>query len=312
MHKYILLALVMCGMVCHHGAAQTVRFSTGVGEFDMVLNPTNDPNLQPLVDNLIAYVGLGRYHNVAINRAADGTAGDPSDDFVMQLGGFLAFPNAPELFAANPIAVRDLEAVTVDANGDGDVDFNTISNTRGTVSLALSAGNPNSGRSSFFVNLGNNQFLDGQGFVPFARIDNMDTVDRIMELQQVDVSADAGRPGDLTFIDVPLLDNGKIATITNVEVVESNDDFSFVGPIATALQIANRAITSEPSTLATMAALSSSAAIEPPLSSGMVDTITVSTDVYPVEAIGVSVVPEPSTAWLAVVGCLAWWRRRRS
>ena len=40
----VLLAILQAG-----AAAQIMRFETNVGSFDMTLNPTNDPNLQPLV-----------------------------------------------------------------------------------------------------------------------------------------------------------------------------------------------------------------------------------------------------------------------
>lgn len=116
-------------LLFHTGAvAQTLRFTTNVGSFDMALNPNNDANLQPLVDNLVAYVGLGRYHFSAINRAADGNPG-ASDDFVLQMGSFLGFPRVPELWATSFTSIEALNAVTTDANGDGQVDF-TASPTR--------------------------------------------------------------------------------------------------------------------------------------------------------------------------------------
>src|SRR5688500_9205497 len=172
-------------LILHTGAvAQTLRFQTNVGSFDMVLNPTNDPNLQPLVDNLVAYVGLGRYSFSSVHRAPAGGPGT-ADDFVLQLGQFLAFPPDPALWTQSVPPCDRLSPLIVDATGgpnnatDGQVDFPALSNTRGTVSLALS-GNPNSGTSRFFVNLGNNAFLDRAGFVPFARVNDLTKVDRIM------------------------------------------------------------------------------------------------------------------------------------
>jgi hypothetical protein len=64
------LAAIVASFAAAPASAQTLRFDTSVGSFDMELNPTNDSNLQPLVDNIVAYVGLGRYHYTAINRAA--------------------------------------------------------------------------------------------------------------------------------------------------------------------------------------------------------------------------------------------------
>ncbi|HEX6964051.1 MAG TPA: peptidylprolyl isomerase, partial [Lacipirellula sp.] len=222
-------------------AQTTMRFETNVGSFDMVLNPNNDPALQPIVDNIVAYIGLGRYHFSAVNRAADGSTPSADDDFVLQMGGFMGFPPVPDLWASLHKPIEKLsDGVVVDSDGDGQVDFNAISNTRGTVSMALQAGNPNSGTSSFFINLGDNNFLDDQGFVPFARIEDMATVDRIMRLTQTDLSQEVGQSGSLAYIDVPVTDDGLMVVVNDVDVVSAAPDFSFVGPIASALQLAQR------------------------------------------------------------------------
>lgn len=274
------------------GVAQTMRFTTNVGSFDMVLNPTNDANLQPLVDNIVAYIGLGKYHFSAVNRAADAGPG-AADDFVLQMGGFLGFPPLPDLWAGLNMPVEALTPVTVDSNGDGQVDFNALSNTRGTVSLALAAGNPNSGTSSFFVNLGDNNFLDGQGFVPFARIENMATIDQILQLMQTDLTQEIGQPGNLAFSDVPLADNGRLVVVTDVEVIQADEDFSFVGPIASALQLASR-------NSAGVAPLTSSLA-EESFSELLTADPLITADSAPPAA---SAVPEPSTVALGLLGVL--------
>lgn len=291
-------------LVLHSGAvAQTMRFTTNVGSFDMVLNPTNDANLQPLVDNIVAYIGLGRYHFSAVNRAAEGQAGT-SDDFVLQMGGFMGFQPLPELWPGLITSIETFnDGVVTDADGDGQVDFSALSNTRGTVSLALQSGEPNSGTSSFFVNLGDNNFLDSQGFVPFARIENMAAIDQIMQLMQTDLSQEMGQPGNLAFSDVPLTDAGRLVVVKDVEVIDAAEDFSFVGPIATALQLANRTAAS---------AVSSSGAGDEELLSALLPS-----DVPPLEsaAPAASAVPEPSTVGLGLAGMLATFlagRRRRS
>ena len=197
MSRLFLVAFVLIGTSGTMAMAQTVRFETNVGSFDMVLNPDDDPNLQPLVDNLIAYVGLGRYHFTAINRAVDDNDDNPANDFVLQMGGFLGFQPTPELWPQLATPVDRLPEAIVDEDGDGQVDFNAITNSRGTVSLALAGDDVNSGTSSFFINLGDNDFLDDQGFVPFAEILNMNTIDKIMELDQVDLSADFNDPWEL-------------------------------------------------------------------------------------------------------------------
>ena len=209
--------------------AQTIRFQTSVGSFDMLLNPTNNANLRPLVDNMVANVAAGIYHNSVVNRAVD--------DFVLQIGSFktdsLALSEVP---ATGWESTPSLNPVIVDADGDGQVDFNTsgLTNTRGTVSLALSAAGPNSGSASFFVNLTSNTFLDSQGFVPFATVSDMTVVDRIMGLQKTDLSASVGQPGSLAYTDVPLASDGGLVVIESAAIVSSSN-ISFVGPLQKAL-----------------------------------------------------------------------------
>lgn len=288
------LATVLALLTTSGAFAQTMRFTTNVGSFDMELNPNNDANLQPLVDNIVAYIGLGKYHFSAVNRAADGNAGT-SDDFVLQMGGFMGFPATPDLWAAlhNPIEKLN-DGVVVDSDGDGQVDFSSISNTRGTVSLALQSGQPNSGTSSFFVNLGDNAFLDSQGFVPFARISNMSTIDKIMQLSQRDLSGQIGQDGNLTYTDVPLTEDNRIVVVKSVKVIDAAPDFSFVGPIADHLQLAAR------NEAAAAAAAQAALLAEPVLA----------------EAVNpaVAAVPEPSTLALGALGILSAFlsARRRS
>jgi cyclophilin family peptidyl-prolyl cis-trans isomerase len=306
------LALVFAGPA----SAQVVRFTTNVGSFDMTLNPTNDPNLQPLVDNLVAYVGLGRYHFSAINRAADGQPGT-QDDFVLQMGGFMGFPIVPDLWAELHTSVEALQPVVVDATGapdggsDGVVDFTALSNTRGRVSLALQAGNPNSGTSSFFINLGDNAGLDSQGFVPFAEIDDMATIDRIMNLTQTDLSQEVGQPGSLAYIDVPLTDSGSIVVVKKVEVIEADVNFSFVGPIAAALKAEEEAAASQAAALAAASSLNAEAAV----GDATAGDVLLEQPVIPGDAVEAVAVPEPSTFALGaagLVGALFAARRRRS
>ncbi len=203
-------------MLVSSAMAQTVRFDTNVGTFDMLLNPTENLNLQGHVDNLLAYVESGRYDGMLINRAVDG--------FALQMGGFISPHFTPQANQADYITIPRFDPVIVDTTGDNDIDFDTpgLSNTRGTVTLALSptAAGPdmNSGTSSFFVNLVDNSgSLDpgatndnGQvtgGFVPFAEILNMETIDLILNLNNVNLFG-INPAVDPTFTNVPLLDGG--------------------------------------------------------------------------------------------------------
>jgi cyclophilin family peptidyl-prolyl cis-trans isomerase len=292
------LATVLALLTTTGAFAQTMRFNTSVGSFDMELNPNNDANLQPLVDNIVAYIGLGKYHFSAVNRAADGNPGT-ADDFVLQMGGFMGFPTDPNFWGTMNMPIEKLnDGVVVDANGDGQVDYSTISNTRGTVSLALQSGQPNSGTSSFFINLGDNAFLDSQGFVPFARISNMTTIDRIMQLNQRDIASEIGQSGNLALSDVPITDDGRIVVVKSVQLVDAAEDFSFVGPIMNHLKLvaANEAAAAAAAQAALLAP-----AVDP---LGAVSA-----------APAVSAVPEPSTVALGALGLLGAYlssRRRIS
>lgn len=178
--------LILCFALSPVAWSQTVRFDTNVGNIDLTLNPTGNANLVGHVDNILRYIESGRYEGVVINRAdIGGNPDDPSTDFVLQMGGFLMGDPIYSSFDQF-LPVNSFDPVIVDGDGDGQVDFDTtdLSNTRGTVSLALSA-NPNTGTSSFFVNVGDNEFLDNSGFVAFAQVLDMSTVDHIMRLDQI-------------------------------------------------------------------------------------------------------------------------------
>lgn len=204
-------------------SAQTVRFLTSVGDFYMELNPENNPDLQGHVDNILAYIGSGRYHDTVLNRAPDG--------FVLQMGGFDLGNYRPSTLPVGGFdSIEKYDDVIVDADGDGQVDFDTLSNTEGTVALALQSGQPNSGTSSFFVSLTDNSFLDSQGFVPFAQITDMSDLAPITGANKVDLSNQVGQPGSLAYTDVPLTPDGEFIILESIMVV-SNPFLDFAGPI---------------------------------------------------------------------------------
>ncbi len=212
-------------------AAQTVRFDTNVGNFDVVLNPNDIPELQGHVDNFLGYVNGGHYDNLLINRT-------PANDFVMQLGRFsiesIFRPSDQSGFIDNRVEFTELfDPVIVDADGDETIDFDLSSleddngtlNFRGTISLALSGGNSNSGTSEFFVNISDNASLDpkdgvtfntlGQpepDFVTFAVVPDMTTIDLINQLNNVNLFGGA-------FTDVRLLDNDTVVFVERAFVL---------------------------------------------------------------------------------------------
>ncbi len=58
-----------------------------MGDFDLVLNPTNNPVLDEYAQNMVNYVQNNSYLGSWINRASKNTDGTP---FVLQMGGFFS------------------------------------------------------------------------------------------------------------------------------------------------------------------------------------------------------------------------------
>jgi cyclophilin family peptidyl-prolyl cis-trans isomerase len=257
-------------------SAQVVRFETSVGSFDMVLNPTNNVRLQGHVDNMIAYVRDHRYDGSWINRA------DVINDspFVLQMGGF--FTHTKRI----PITVDSTRPVHTFSPIQGSPGIAGLSNTVGTVSLALPGGNSNGGTSSFFVNLTNNNFLD-TNFTVFAAISDMAIVNQIMALTKVDKTTDPAfginDTNNLAFTDIPLQSNGQQVLIKRAFVISD----------AMSVARANAAVES---IIAASAASFTSAAESPAFSSAS------------------AAVPEPTTVALLLAGplLLLGLRRRRT
>lgn len=268
------IALAICIGIASTAAAQVVRFETSIGEFDMVLNPTDNPLLQGHVDNMRLYVENGAYNSSWINRADQG--------FVLQMGGFYSHTLRP------PLTIESTRRLNAFAPIQGEPMISGLSNTPGTVSLALPGGaggtNQDGGTSSFFVNLGSNTFLDAD-FTVFAAISDMTVVNEIMALMQVDRTTDpvfGAGPGNLAFSDVPLQENGFQVFIKRAFVIDD------------AMSVA-RAIAGVESSVALSAAAASagSGASVPQLAS--------------------SPVPEPASLLLAAIGTnwLLIFRRSR-
>jgi len=136
-------------------AAAVVRMETTMGDFDLRLFPADAPLH---VANFLAYVNEGFYDNTLVHRVKPG--------FVIQGGGFTPGPT------------RKAAQTAIPTEAD-----NGLSNLRGTLSLALSGNDANSGTSEWFVNLGDNSFLDAPavpGFTVFGEVSRgMDVVDAI-------------------------------------------------------------------------------------------------------------------------------------
>jgi cyclophilin family peptidyl-prolyl cis-trans isomerase len=236
--------------------AQVIRFETTVGDFDMVLNPTNDPRLQGNVNNLLNYVRDNRYRGTWINRAPEG--------FVLQMGGFYSHTKRVPI---NIDSTRPLDTFAPVAGAPA-TELG-LSNTTGTVAFALpsDASGPlqDAGTSSFFINISNNDFLDPD-FTVFAAIPDMTVVNQIMALEQIDLrnvpnfGAGSNNAG---FQDVPLTEDNKQVFIKNAFVV--TDTLSVARAMSGVQSVmAASAAAAESAANEALAASSSSAAVPEP------------------------------------------------
>lgn len=145
----------------------TVTFETSLGNFDVDLFDEETP---ATVQNFLNYINDGDYLNSIVHRSAKLQTGG---DFVVQGGGFRT----------------DLTRIPTDPpvmNEPG------ISNLRGTIAMAKLGGDPNSATSQWFINLGDNSFLDSEmsgAFTVFGEVvgDGMDIVDAIADVDRFDI-----------------------------------------------------------------------------------------------------------------------------
>ncbi len=141
----------------------TVCMLTDKGEVVLELDATKAP---VTVANFLQYVNVGFYASTSFHRVVDA--------FVVQGGGYTYGNGSYALKATNaPIA---LESKAVSG----------LSNLRGTVAMARTS-SPNSATSQFYINVGDNQFLDGSstadGYAVFGKvISGMAVVDLISKV----------------------------------------------------------------------------------------------------------------------------------
>lgn len=292
MASRVSLAIVFCLCAAAAAPAQVVRFETTMGDFDMVLNPTNNAKLQGHVDNMLEYVERESYKGVWINRAAQ--------DFVLQMGGFYSMTSRPIGSSINVRSVRSLTPVA----GEPASENPGLSNTVGTVALALSGGangtNQDSGTTSFFVNVGANTGLDAD-FTVFAAIPDMSVINSIMALTNLDrtENPDFGAdPGNLAFIDVPIQADGKQVFIKRAFVVSDAMAIAQATSSVQSVMAQSQAAFADSSSLTVpsgvpAAALTSDAALA---SGGGLTT---------------NVVPEPASAMMLLIGTFLMLGYRR-
>ncbi len=133
-----------------------IKIKTSVGSFTLELNKEKAPIT---VENFLSYVNKGFYNDTIFHRVIDG--------FMIQGGGFDKNMNQKETDAP----------IKNEAN-------NGLKNETYTIAMARTS-IPDSATSQFFINVGNNSFLDypgqdGAGYCVFGKvIEGADVVNKI-------------------------------------------------------------------------------------------------------------------------------------
>jgi peptidyl-prolyl cis-trans isomerase A (cyclophilin A) len=184
-----------------------VRFTTSLGTVNVRLYDKATPNS---VANFLYYVNNKRYSGSFIHRVPQrkDTSGNNlgSQHFVVQGGGFLLNGS---IFNSSGIATK-----TPIGDEPG------ISNIRGTLAFAK---NSLGATSQWFFNVGDNSFLNSQGFTVFGRVvgTGMTVIDAIDNLPANDKSNAQNAPGE-DFDEIPVRNLQQVissGTITNNEAV---------------------------------------------------------------------------------------------
>jgi peptidylprolyl isomerase len=151
----IIILVLLLGVIILVGNSESSK--------QVVLLETNKGNIKiemaddmPITTgNFVGLVEAGTYDGVIFHRIIDGfmiQGGDPT-------GTGMGDPSIPD--------IKD--------------EFGALKNDRGTISMA-NAG-PNTGSSQFFINLVNNNFLDGKHPVFGTVVEGMDIVDAIAKVE---------------------------------------------------------------------------------------------------------------------------------
>lgn len=153
--------------------AQKVKFTMeDGGEFIIALYPQYAPET---VENFINLVSVGFYDGLTFHRVIDGFMAQGGDPEGTGFGG----------------SGKDIVG-EFSING---FTQNTLSHTRGIVSMARSGNDYNSASSQFFICYGDESFLDGQ-YAAFGEvIEGMEVVDSFLEVERVyDAQGQKSRP----------------------------------------------------------------------------------------------------------------------
>jgi peptidyl-prolyl cis-trans isomerase A (cyclophilin A) len=141
------------------GADPQVDLKTSLGTVRVELYPAKAPKS---VANFLQYVKDGHYNGTIFHRVIPG--------FMVQGGGMT--PNMAQKPTRAPVPIESK---------------NGLKNTIGTLAMARTS-DPNSATSQFFINVGDNAFLDypgqdGNGYTVFGKVvGGMDVVNKIVDV----------------------------------------------------------------------------------------------------------------------------------
>ena len=153
--RAICAAIALTLMGAAPAFAQKVKLVTTAGDIVIELDATKAPKS---VENFVTYVKAGHYDGTVFHRVIS--------NFMIQGGGML--PDLKEKPTRAPIVLESM---------------NGLLNTKGTVAMART-GVPNSATAQFFINVKDNDFLngarEGSGYAVFGKVTSgMDVVEKI-------------------------------------------------------------------------------------------------------------------------------------
>ena len=178
-----------------------VRFNTSLGPIDVQLLSEEAP---ATVANFLSYVNSGAYVKSIIHRSVA--------NFVIQGGGYFLGTDG---FLLDPIPAN--------APVVGEHQLANVSNTRGTLAMALSNG-PNTGTNQWFFNLVDNSAAldgtaDGGPFTVFGVITNAAGLAVMDQIAAVPVFDATGGDPTSPFGDIPLLNYNTSNNVTQQNFV---------------------------------------------------------------------------------------------
>lgn len=212
--RIVSLRIILCAFLLlpvSASAGTVVRVTTSLGEFQIELFDNVAPGT---VTNFLNYVNSGAYNGTVVHRLEQG--------FVIQ-GGWLTYNETQQTF----YGIETGPAIQNEFS---------VSNLRGTIAMAKLGGDPNSATSQWFINLGNNSFLDSSngGFTVFGRVmgTGMQVVDAIAALPAVNVVSGLSPFPLINYISGQPLRNSNLVNVNMSRIGSTDNPAEFVGSTA--------------------------------------------------------------------------------